>query len=266
MYSTVQGPKPLMASSRSRTSAGIAVEPQSARRDLGRHLLQRPRAGGGQADRAQIEGGNLLRGRKGALESGLPQRAWKLVAQCRNQPTRQRARAGYRDLLPQDRAHRGLEAVPGARDPHAGETPSVRPELRRCRQRLRDPIGVRVEVEEPPDSAGDRLLCLRAGRLRLIRADLHFGQGTPSEADPQHRGTCAGLVDRGRKRPTPGRSSAGRAVAPGRRPRHPAAPGRRRSPAGRGYRTDGGRPPSKEQTRSDMRCESIVAGRSPPAR
>ena len=184
MYSTVQGPKPLMASRRSLTSAGAASNRRapvttsdaiacSARaRAAVRPIDRRSKA-------ATCSGVGKVHAMPGSCKvSG------SLVAQRRDQPPGQRARAGDRDLLSQDRAHRGLEAVPRAWNTHARQTPFLRPELRRCRQRRRDPIGVRVEVEETPDTARDRLLHLgrRVASRREQHCTSHFG---PPERRPK---------------------------------------------------------------------------------
>ena len=72
-----------------------------------------------------------------------------------DEPGRDRAGAGDRDLLADHRPHRHLGAVDRARDPHARPGGDQRREQRVGREDLVDRGRVGVEVEQPPD-AGDR--------------------------------------------------------------------------------------------------------------
>jgi hypothetical protein len=65
--------------------------------------------------------------------------------------SRDRPRRRHADLLPQDRAHRDLEWIPGAGDPQARAGSDERPEHRIALEARVDRDRVRVQVEEVPE-------------------------------------------------------------------------------------------------------------------
>ena len=116
------------------------------------------------------------------------------LAQLLAEPGHQRAgqadRAGHGDLLPQHRAHRQLEAVPGAGHPQARPGGDQRRERRVLDQLQRDGIRVGRQVEHPAQPGDDlrqggqfgKPHGRRAARCRRPGCDGH-GALLPVQAD-----------------------------------------------------------------------------------
>ena len=75
------------------------------------------------------------------------------LAAALDQAARQGGRGGHADLLAEDGAHQGLEAVPRARHAQARVGGQRRREQPAGRQAGRDGQRIRVEIEQPPDPA-----------------------------------------------------------------------------------------------------------------
>ncbi len=159
---------------------------------------------GGQADLDEV-----VAHERGRAREGVRQRAVRLgqrLAVRPHQPAGQRGGAAHRHLLAEDRAHRDLEAVPGAGDAQAGAAPQQAPEHGVGAERTGDGQRVGVEVEDVAHAAHDAGRVAEQGRggaheQRTAvgrRRDLHDADRVSGPRDAAIGGALHGLDARDR--------------------------------------------------------------------
>ena len=105
----------------------------------------------GGSSTGDAEVGEVGRGDRAGIREAVGQTAVGRVerlAQALDQSARQRARAGDRDLLTQDRAHRKLGTVDVTGHPAPGRRADSSSERAVAREEIRDRLGVGVQVEQ----------------------------------------------------------------------------------------------------------------------
>ena len=161
---------------------------------IGEHGRGQARQGGGarpgHAERGDAVDVEAFGARKGVRQPVRPDAAGDALAEGGDQLGGKAPGGGYGDLLAEDRAHRDLEPIPGARHPKSrarrdeGRQGAVAAELGGDHGR------VGPEVEHPADAGDDRRQGLEAGKAdrhpqrRVLRriGDLD-GAGRPADVD-----------------------------------------------------------------------------------